>query len=278
MFCFPLMMRKNRHGSNSIKSPIKSHDDPCVLPPVESLRSRGTMHDALRSRGFAPLDKNMPPIPRPDFPETDLFARTENVSLRRALGLHALPAPSHPLDTTCEQGSATGGAGQRHSWPRATPTSLGAPDDKDIRSPPPLGHIPLYTPPYRGVQREGRAKPRSGVWKLIELPPAAHAGSDSHAPTPQHPKPEARSPKPWTGAGTGAVDQFHRLTVQDMERRLEVLTEELKGLHAAEEAKAASRLEKDKRELIVLFASGRDAGFIVDVSESSPAPVRVISW
>jgi len=38
----------------------------------------------------------------------------------------------------------------------------------------------------------------------------------------------------------------------------------------------AARLEEDKRDLLSLFASGRDAGFILDVSGSSPAPVREI--
>ena len=299
------MVRKNRHGSNSIKSPIKAHDDPRVLPPDASLRSRGTMRDALRSpahqrapepdtrqsvkltlrpsraarplqksttlpslrRGLAPLDKNMPPIPRPDFPvETDLFARTENVSLRRALGLHALPAPA--IDTTCEQDSATG-AGQRHSWPLATPTVC---SDTEQRG--------SYTE-QRGSDTE-QTTPRSSAWRLIELSPALNAGRENVFLLPNNQRQHRTSHAP-TGvhAGSdlhaGAIDQFRRLTEEDMERHLEDLTQELETLHVAEEAKAAARLEKDKRELLLLFARRRDAGFIVDVSESSPAPVRVIS-
>jgi hypothetical protein len=290
----PLTVRKHRHRNNSIKShaisrarsPEVEHQqnmdalyfgDAATNPfdhPVTPQRSRGTMRDALRSpshmrapelnisqsakltlrptraarplqksttipslrREVAPLDKNMPPTPRPGLPAgqpgTDLFARAENVSARRALGLHALPAPVEagisPLDTSCAQGSADGELGQRHSWPRA--------------------------------------KPRSNVWRLIELVPEAPAASETHVGA--------------AGSDThaGAVDRFHRLTETDMERQIEVLAEELNALKVAEQAKAAARLEKDKRELLSLFASSRDAGFIVDVGQSSPAPVRLKSW
>jgi hypothetical protein len=61
-----------------------------------------------------------------------------------------------------------------------------------------------------------------------------------------------------------AVERAER----DEERALEALSE--KAL-----AKAA-RTEKDKRDMLLLFESGRDAGFILDVTGSTPTPFRVI--
>jgi hypothetical protein len=66
---------------------------------------------------------------------------------------------------------------------------------------------------------------------------------------------------------------FRRITEREEQRKLEVLAEEADVLFLAEEAKAAARLDMDKCQLLALFARGRDAGFISDVSGSSPAPV-----
>ena len=186
--------------------------------------------------GFPPLDKNILPLPRQCFIDTDLSARTKSVSARRVLGLRPLPAPVKnisPFATKFEQGSATG-------------------------------------------ETVARAVAVPGP---IEFCLAAHApaGSSAHAGAVER------------GRDIGAADErgeitaTHSTTVAAVAENLEAFTEEQLGESCTEEElerllealQKAARLEKDKRELRLLFASGRDTGFISDVSGSSPAAVHV---
>ena len=91
-------------------------------------------------------------------------------------------------------------------------------------------------------------------------------------PVPRAETTQGHSPAPVpVSAYRGSSKQLQKLVAERAERENKRLLEALSETALAKVA----LLEKDKDDLLLLFASGRDAGFILDISGSSPAPVRV---
>ena len=261
----------------------KLHKSATTLCPnhrvVHSLRKSNTL-PSLRLE-IAPLDKKMLPLPR------------------RLLELRPLPAPVHngvaPLATSCEQGSAN-----RESVVRPGSTARGQIDlsptahthaGSDARA----GAVERFRRMTEqdsgdtGLEKDKRellslfasgrdtgfildvtegdiASPTGAALTSLRLPVPRAEMTQGH---PAAPVPGPARRRFAIDGGSSKHLKKLKAAKRDEEQLLEALSE--KALVEA------AHLEKDKSDLLLLFASGRDAGFILDVSGSSPAPVPV-TW
>ena len=222
----------------------------------------------------------MLPLPRPHFSgqlNTDLIARTEIVSARRLLGLRPLPVPVNniaSLATTCEQGSAT-----REPVVRSGSTSPGPIDLS------PTAHTNAGSDACAGAVEQFRCMPEgnigdTGIEKdkhellsifasrrdaghILEVTegdiasPIAAAHATLRWPVPRAETRQNRptAPVPVSSTYHGSSKRLNNLEAAERARRDEDRL--LGGL-------SVKALAKDKRDLLMFFASGRDAGFILE--------------
>ena len=233
--------------------------------------------------------------------DTDMLARPEKVLDRPILGPRPLPAPVcsdiAPLATTCEQGSAIrepvvrpgsnapgpidisptahtqAGSGARAGavdrFRRISEGDTGDTDlAKDKRELLLLFASGRDTGFILAVTEGDIASPTGASRTRFRWPVPRAETTQGHPAAPVQVSAHGR----FTIDG-GSLKYLKKVEVaerakRDEERLVEALSEQA--------LVKAARLEEDKRDLLLLFASGRDTGFILDVTESDIAsPTRV---
>jgi len=285
---FPAHRRAPQPETHSAPTPpagttLRKCATPTPSPTLRVVRSLPSLR-----RGLSPLDKQTPPLPRPSMPagklDTDMFARPKNVKARPHLGLRLLPPPVYndiaPLATTCEQGSATREPVVRPESTAPGPIDISPTAHTHVGSDARAGAVDRFRrmaeSDSAGLEKDTREllllfDSRRDTGSILDVTgsdiasPAGVAFAPFRWPVPRAETTQGHPAAPLpVSAYRGSSKHLQKLEVErDEERSLEALSEKAR-------AKAA-RLEKDKRDLLSLFVSRRDAGFILDVTGSSPA-------
>ena len=290
------MVLRDRGGGNSKFS--KSHKDvlrpalerpqnldaaamPCDRP-VTSQRSRGTMHDAMRSpahRCAPEAETHSEPAPPAGttLRKSATLTRLRNPRVLRKLQksqtLPSLRLGPAPLGVADFEDVVAGANMPRDLTARQLDTGLVVNTENALaRRVPGLRPLPAPVKSISPLATERES-------------PAAHNHGSPHA----RPRTSMVPHRAHAGNDALAIEQFRGMIQRDEIREPKVeeeedLAEEAQALSRVEQAIAKSRaktqLEKDKRDLLSLFDRNRDAGFILDVTGSSPAPlpVRTLKW
>jgi len=181
----------------------------------------------------------------------------------RLLGLRALPAPVYnniaPPTTTCEEGSAI-------LLPSASSQDTGSFRD--------VGDTGLAKEKHELLSLFASGRDTGFILDVTEGDIASPTGVvltrlHLRAPGAKTTQCHLAAPVP-VSTYRGSSKHLKRLEAAERVQRDE--NRSLEALSGKARRAETACLEKDKRDLLLLFTSRRDAGFILDVTGSSPAP------